>query len=67
MEKCEKSGVEIELEHQCMYSYEFSTAGNKEISIGLLKTAFFYMQNNVNSKYMVNPQIELLIVKSCFC
>ena len=32
MENC---GIEIELKHQCMYSYEFCAAGNKAISIGL--------------------------------
>ena len=46
MKKCEKCGIEIELEHQCMYSYEFCAAGNKGMLIGLLTTAFFYMQNN---------------------
>ena len=40
MEKCEKRGIEIELEHQYICSYEFHTADNKGISIGLLRTAF---------------------------
>ena len=43
MEKCDKCGIEIELERQCMHGYEFCAAGNKTVPIGLLRTAFFYV------------------------
>ena len=56
MEKCKKSKVEIELELHRVYSYEFHTAGNKGISIGFLRTTFFYMQNN--KKYIVTSKIH---------
>ena len=49
MDKCEKYGVEIELECLCMYSYRIHTESNKGIPIGLLRTAFFYMQNIQNT------------------
>ena len=32
MLRIEKCGMEIELEHQCVYSYKFRAAGNKEIA-----------------------------------
>ena len=49
-----KGDVEIELECKCVYSYKYRTAGSKGISIGLLRTAFFHMQNYKNiQKYIV--------------
>ena len=51
MEKCEKCSIEIELELQCVYSRESHAASNKGICIGLLRTVFFFIQNNtINSK-----------------
>ena len=47
----EKYGVEIEMECQCVHSYKFHAAQQRN----LLRTAIFYMQINKNiQKCIVN-------------
>ena len=67
MEKC---GVEIELECQCVYRYEFRAAGNEGIPIGFLiiqkciVNLYYAIANKLHSK-VVDGEI-LLFLTSMF-